>query len=565
MDNNNCNCCQNSNNCGIHSGFQIQTVGGNQYNTIGTSTGDSRKIRIGNDINLDVTIQELNGMDVINIKAIKCFIINENPLLIDQRGTAYEIRRCGLPTYHCLPSHCNGHCTWKEHRCYDGFGMYPCMHKNWHCDLYPHYDYFYRNPYGRYQLKCVNPGHKPFEFIAPVKALEQRNKVRVYFPAIAQALCGMYSLTFVIDLYEPGYHCNNLRTITVDYNNVFELVPNMEGASGNIIIDIDKQVGLNVISNGLWGNAPQEENNNASTLTSIEGPNNICVGTFANYRALTNIPSNQLKWQVQGNNIPEIAETPNGGVALFGKTINNVVNGFEDIMLYVEATNGSGLTASKPIRIHNYAVDVDFGAYGSEDGVIYLTIPYGASISAPLYVTQEDGTKLSICERGCNCQAIEAVLAQIDPEHSQGVKIGFGVKEHVEECSWSYDEAHNNYGTNDASDEGISQECCKDNILTITNINKDEDPVESWVIITSQMKDCNGMYISKIIKINCIGSSGEARPQDDENEEDIYINSGVYNANTDTLTLSYTGNRSPLNIQMSDLGTISDTQDYWYI
>ena len=84
MDNNNCNCCNNSNGCGTYSGFSIQEVNANtQNNTIGISTGDSRKIRIGNDINLDVTIQDLYGMGVINIKSIKCLIINTTPMMMD--------------------------------------------------------------------------------------------------------------------------------------------------------------------------------------------------------------------------------------------------------------------------------------------------------------------------------------------------------------------------------------------------------------------------------------------------------------------------------------------------
>ena len=80
MDNNNCcNCSTSNTNCGVYNNFQVQTV--SPSSTITTSTGDSRAIRIGNDIKLDVTIQELNGMDIINIKAIKCFIINTTPML----------------------------------------------------------------------------------------------------------------------------------------------------------------------------------------------------------------------------------------------------------------------------------------------------------------------------------------------------------------------------------------------------------------------------------------------------------------------------------------------------
>lgn len=237
MCNNNCSNCNCSTNCGEYSDFGIVGVG----SQVSTSTGDSRAIRIGNDIKLDVTIQELNGMDIINIKSIKCFIINTTPMLQDHCGTQYEIRRCGLPGYYAHPV--------QE---YHGFGVYPRFPKIWHHNLCPYYGQF-----GRHYLKPINKHHNHCEFIAPVKALEERNKVRVFFPATAQMLCGLYSLTFVIDLYEPGYHSNNLRTITVDYNNIFELVPNAEGKSGDITIDIDKQIGINVYDNTMFGNTTQ--------------------------------------------------------------------------------------------------------------------------------------------------------------------------------------------------------------------------------------------------------------------------------------------------------------------
>ena len=281
---NNCNNC--NNNCGVYSNFVVQKPKVSQTNK---STGDSRAIRIGNDIKLDVTIQELAGMEVINIKSIKCFIVNTTPMLRDHCGTAYEIHRCGLPTYHAYPA-----CE------YHGFGIYPYFPKNWHYNLRPHYDYYHKY-YGCHYLKPICPGHpKPFEFIAPVKALKEQNKVRVFFPATAQLLCGLYSLTFVIQLYEPGYHKNDLRTVTVDYNNVFELVPNAEGRSGDITIDIDKQIGINTYDEYMFGNTTQTSGTQTSQIQVLEinGPSSIRVGQTATFVGSSNPNSNDVEWSL---------------------------------------------------------------------------------------------------------------------------------------------------------------------------------------------------------------------------------------------------------------------------
>ena len=440
MDNNNCcNCSTSNTNCGIYNNFQVQTV--SPSSTITTSTGDSRAIRIGNDIKLDVTIQELNGMDIINIKAIKCFIINTTPMLQDHCGNAYEIHRCGLPMYHCLPYHCGDYCSWKHHD-YQGFGMYPCAHKNW--NLCPHYDYFYRNPYGRSVLKCVNPGHKPFEFIAPVKALPERNRVRVFFPAAAQALCGLYSLTFLIELYQPGYHCNDLRTITVDYNNVFELVPNMEGAAGDIVIDIDKQIGINALdtfaisNNSVFNNQQSQDPIQNITI----GPNiDILVGQVVEYTATCTPESKNVKWTLSDTGHAQLGSTKYNTAQVYGKGISNQREGFDEVILQAHATDGSNVTGSKRIKIHNYATDINFGAYGDR-----IVMPYGATYQSTMYVTQEDGTRVSVCEMGCNCQAIEVGTAKILETGDQCVELLFGIpsQDGGSECSWVYDDEHNN-------------------------------------------------------------------------------------------------------------------------
>lgn len=563
MDNNKCcNCSNNGTNCGIHDSFSIQTA--NQNNSgITTSTGDSRAIRIGNDIKLDVTIQELNGMDIINIKAIKCFIINTTPMMQDHCGNAYEIHRCGLPIYHIHPflspypfdrgpflAPCE----------YHGCGIYPMHCKNWHHNLFPHHDYFCRNPYGHHYLHCINPDKKPFEFIAPVKALPDRNKVRVFFPASAQLLCGMYSLTFVIDLYEPGYHCNNLRTITVDYNNVFELVPNMEGAAGDITIDIDKQIGLNTLDSFMFGNTTSNTISNVPLIQSISiGPDeDIRVGQVVEYTATTSpYPSANISWSLSDTGHAMLGSTMLNIAQVYGKSISNVVEGYDQVILNAHATDGSNVTGSKVIKIHNYATDINFGAY--EDLII---LPYQGSKTASIYVTQEDGTKVAMCEMGCNCQAIETGSAYVTEKGAVCVDITKVQKEQTQKDSdWEY--------VDDDTESCPTKCCCEDTEFTITNLNNQDETKIAYVMLKSRLKNKDGEYVTKEIKVICIGKKGllpgDTTPSDegDENPNDKYITGMLFDPDTNNLTATVNLYESEdLTADLSDWKKVSP--NYWY-
>lgn len=476
-------------------------------------------------------------MDVINIKAIKCFIINTTPMLSDNCGNAYEIHRCGLPSYHVLP-HYNDH--FFGHGCeYHGFGMYPCCHKNWHANLHPHYDYFYRNPYGRYCLKCVNHGPKPFEFIAPVKALPERNKVRVFFPASAQLLCGLYSLTFVIDLYEPGYHCNNLRTITVDYNNVFELVPNMEGAAGDITIDIDKQIGLNdsfMIGNNVQTSSAEQ--NNTIQGINIIGPSDVKVGDIAIFKTSTTpFDSNAVTFTLSDTGCALLGAQVNNTAQIYGQKVNNVVDGKNTVYLSATSTDGGNVTAQIPVTIHNYATDINLSGYGDE-----FTINYDSSITTDMYVTQEDGTRVAICERGGCCQAIENGTVSVIS--GDCVEITFG-----KEDQWTYD------GDESQNCEGG---CCKENSIIIKNINNTRTVKDAVVRIKSNLKDANGQYISKDITIHCLGTTGSLNGD----VADVYVTDGHYDAENDRIVLTRTDDT---NVNVSLDGLREDIEpDYWY-
>ena len=70
------------------------------------------KIRIGNDIKLNVYLSKKNIPDTVNIKSIRCVLVNTNTDQCCQcPSTAYDINGCGLPKYHilghCHPNVCN--------------------------------------------------------------------------------------------------------------------------------------------------------------------------------------------------------------------------------------------------------------------------------------------------------------------------------------------------------------------------------------------------------------------------------------------------------------------------
>lgn len=62
-----------------------------------------------------------------------------------------------------------------------------------------------------------------------------------FFPAYDQHILGSYKLVVVAELYQPGYDYSNLRTVTIDYPDVFELVSSTEEADAWTSVSI--QVG----------------------------------------------------------------------------------------------------------------------------------------------------------------------------------------------------------------------------------------------------------------------------------------------------------------------------------
>lgn len=190
------------------------------------------KIRIGNDIRLLIRLLGNKTIDPININHVKAYIINTSveksaldklrnktrfvsrfplePMIDSYTSTAYNINSTGYPTYYAFP---------KDYviGSYAGFGCHP------------HWDHIYR----------PIPHHNLTEFLAPVKSTRSRNVIEVLFPAEAQLFTGDYKIVIVAKIHQPGFRPNDLRTITMDYENIFTLVNTSdEGEDGPVKIQV---------------------------------------------------------------------------------------------------------------------------------------------------------------------------------------------------------------------------------------------------------------------------------------------------------------------------------------
>lgn len=228
------------------------------------------KIRIGNDISLNVTLNYSSSSDEVNINSVRAFLINitkkeeiekelKNATKFIKRfpiepfddaysSNAHDIKSCGIPHWNHLP--------------YVGFGVNP----NW--------EYVY--------------GHTPSiditKYEAQVKYTDDKNVVKISFPAEDQLYTGTYNLVIVANVYEEGYSSDNLRTFTIDYTNVFILVDSTEvDVDGEITIDVtynklgenlsdDSKPGLDKISldDQIFSNDAEQQTNSLSKTVSVE-------------------------------------------------------------------------------------------------------------------------------------------------------------------------------------------------------------------------------------------------------------------------------------------------------
>lgn len=224
------------------------------------------KVRIGNDIRLHVTLLGDRTTDYVNIKSVHAYLVNtsrqhdideqhrhdsidyadkleERRRLVKYvsrfpaephrgyRGTPYDLMHCGHPTFHVHPVWCVAP--------YIGFGVHPHTFDPYHNHLWGYDDMQDLHAKMMYKEEDYKQQYSECEFVAPVSASDQVNKVYVDFPAECQHYTGTYKLIIVAKLYEAGYGKDNLRTVTMDYMDVFTLVgAGEEGQTGNVSISI---------------------------------------------------------------------------------------------------------------------------------------------------------------------------------------------------------------------------------------------------------------------------------------------------------------------------------------
>lgn len=184
------------------------------------------KIRIGNDVKLQVSLSLGDEIDYTNIQSMRAIFVNTTlkeklekeyikknrfigrfpiePFVDEYTPNAYCINSNGNPRYHV-----------RVYNQYNGFGVKP----NWD--------------------KCLPIGEMPvLEYQAEVMHTQDPQIVKVLFPAEVQKYLGVYDLVIVANVYEPGFK-GNIRTITVDLKNAFELVSSSSEADINDPVQIE--------------------------------------------------------------------------------------------------------------------------------------------------------------------------------------------------------------------------------------------------------------------------------------------------------------------------------------
>ena len=166
------------------------------------------------------------------------------PHFCGYESSPYDICQCGYPHYHARPRCCRP--------AYCGFGVYPHTFDGFRNHLWAHYD---MDPLRDRIKRAEELYHKNEQFLqyqAFVEETSNPSTINVYFPGSDQLKPGIYKLILVAKVYQPGYSkFSDFKTITVSYDNVFELVT--EGGS-----DAEITVGV-VPTNGYSGDGQQYE------------------------------------------------------------------------------------------------------------------------------------------------------------------------------------------------------------------------------------------------------------------------------------------------------------------
>lgn len=190
------------------------------------------KIRIGNDIDIKFVFNS-KDIDPTHIQSVEAYIVNKDlyKKAEDIRNKTYKFmssypaskfeqylansyctKVSGYPTYFQDPHGCN---IWD----YCGFGVYP----NWN-SIY-------------FKDRTLDFA----EYRAQVKYTQKSGVIDILYPSNAQLYKGEYKLVVVAKVYEEGWGKDNLRTITIDVDDLFELVDSSDQADDIFIIEINME------------------------------------------------------------------------------------------------------------------------------------------------------------------------------------------------------------------------------------------------------------------------------------------------------------------------------------
>lgn len=460
-----------------------------------TQLDNIKRIRIGNDIRLRINLLDMKGVDTINIKSIKVYIINTSrekekadkianctkfisrfpcePHHPAFEPSAYDLNLAGLPRYYAYPEH---HC----HYFYHGFGLHP----DW-SHIYP-------------VENCTNDT----EFIAPVQATEYKDQVDAYFPANSQLYCGVYKIVVVARIYQPGYGLDNLRTITMDYNNIFRLVDDSTGTNSDVTIEIGAASEVGVQGLELSGSTDM-----------IVGETQFISTVFTP----SNATNKQITCTTSGSSVETVALSSAGFVAR-ATQLPNPAAGDTYGTVVVTSYDNSSVSASIKIKVHNYATAVTLGTNNS------ISIPAKTSITVNPSVLLESAdivTNYKISGKTHN--AAQLVVDGIYIKMQDGPDL--------------YEPLYGNYAT-------VTEVGNMSNDIIITNNGINTIPAILRVKIVSNIVDEHKQNIEKTFDI-------QLQPSTAVTTEDKYIQSGVYNKQNSNIQL-YRSDNTIVNVDLSD-------------
>ena len=436
--------------------------------------GTHKNIRIGTDVRIKVNIVDgEKTVNPINVKHVECYLINtteestyfasrfpQEPISDQYEASAYHVNTCGHPVYFTYPD---------QHivPVYQGFGLHP----NW-SRIYP-----------------MHHRADSDAFRAPVFAGEGMGQVVVLFPAEAQKRCGTYKLVIKAKIYQPGYSMiGNLRTITMDYDDVFTLVEDSSQADSDATIVIENEHEIHVEEVKAYGD-DDVIIGQSKDITIEVSPNSATDKRIAYYI----------------NGTATISNKTDHGYTVTGTSIANPLSGKETTTVTAISVDDPSKSVTKTITVHNYCNAVDIKG---RDGAI--RIPYGKSVVVNPVVFTEDGNFYS--SFNINGQITTTVSSDIVTMAPYAAEVN------MDELG------------NEAND------------VVLTNVNSTTTAERCYLKITSKVASEGGMYkigkIPVILEPEATEPAGDVYVTNGELDNDGYVNLGRSDNQTVSVDLS---------------------------